>query len=478
MVQTNFALDETARDIVSQVLTARRWTPSHLPTRLKTRTDGQTAMAPILTALPQGRNLTQAIARMFAQLPHLMREAIAPEPARTWTALVGHNARVLQGEIEPLMTALAEATVGHARLGQVFQEAAAAFQEEAARFEKELIAEQARFTEAQREHREVVQDLQGSRFGWLAFILRLFKGDVLTRLVHTSNERASLAMTMDVHQAAAALLAQAADAARQRVTLLAAKVEALARAGEAARAQLDALETRLQSKPPFLTASADNWAVLEEWRKAHSDGSVPGSLILNLADPSASPDSHLAAIQAAAEQSAAAETRTLNIVTALEAEARRLGIPLDGETQNPLILVGEALLTACLETQPRFWLSPLAHPREFLFQVVAASTAPFDLTEGHTARFENGAPGLALSGVEGAAEGYLGFVHVQLGLAREDLEVYAQTRDAFLAAQADHNLFVIDDLAKQWNRRAHRRRRRVRARSARPEKGAAANGGE
>ena len=215
--------------------------------------------------------------------------------------------------------------------------------------------------------------------------------------------------------------------------------------------ELGALKTRLQSKPPFLTQAADNWRVTNEYAKAQTDGAIPQSLVLGLADITVSEAASIESVELEARQSANAQTQSLNVLTAFELEAKQLGVPLEDEAQNPLLLVGDALLHECLESHPRFWLTALAHPREFLFQVAPDSAAPFELADSHVAKFDG----------ERGTLGYLGFVHVQLGLAREDLETYAQTRAAFTAAQNDHNLFVIEDLAKQWNRRWRKRERRT-----------------
>lgn len=456
MAQRTFATDEESRTLVSQVRTARRWTSALVQTRLKTRPDGRAAMPQLLTALAKGNNFSKAIAKTLTQLPHLMREALANEPSRPWTQLVGHNARVLQEETEALVAALTEAAVGRAKLRGMFEIAATMLHDDAAVVEQALAAEIARCNQVQREHREVVRDLQGSRFGWLTFLINLFKGDAFTRLVETSNERESLALEIDVHQATVALFAQAAQAVQQRATLLAAKAETLARAEESVRAELGALKTRLQSKPPFLTSSVDNWTVTNAWNKAQSDGGLPQSLVLGLADPNSPAVASIDAVQAAAQRDAAMQTQSLNVLTALETEAKSIGIPLENEEQNPLLLVGEALLADCLDARPRFWLTPLAHPREFLFQVAPDSAAPFDLADSHIAKFDGGRE----------VQGYLGFVHVQLGLAREDLEAYTQTRIPFTAAQNDHNLFVVEDLARQWNRRWRHRQRLAASRMA------------
>ncbi len=459
MAQVTLATDEEIRTLVNQVRTARRWTSALVEARLKTRPDGRAAVPPLLTALAKGSNFSKAIAKTLTQLPHLMREALANEPSRPWVPLIGHNTRILQGEIDALLVALTEGAVNRAKLRSMFEVAAVMLHEDAAALEQNSAAETLRFSQVQREHREVVRDLQGNRFGWLSFLINLFKGNAFTRLVETSNERESLALEMDTQQAAAALLAQAAQAAQQRATLLAAKAETLAQAEESVQMELDALKTRLHSKPPFLTSSVDNWTVTHEWNKGQRDGALPQSLVLGLADPNAPAAASVEAVRAAAQHSAAMETQSLNVFTALETEAKFIGIPLDDETQNPLLLVGEALLVDCLEARPRLWLTPLAHPREFLFQVAPDSTAPFDLADSHVAKFD-AVPGTA---------GLLGFVHVQMGLAREDLEAYVQTRTAFAAAQNDHNLFVLEDLARQWNRRWRHRQRVAVARARKAE---------
>lgn len=451
MTQTTFLSDEEIRTLIAQTRTARRWTNTLVQTRLKTRPDGRTVVPQLVTALARGGSLSQAFANTLTQLPHLMRESLAAEPSRPWSPLIAHNTRTLQSEIEAMLNALTEAALGRAKLRRMFEIVATMWREETTALEQALTGEATRFQQVQRTHREVVRDLQGNRFGWLAFLINLFKGDAFTRLVETCNERESLALEMDVHQAAASLLAQAANVAQQRVASLVAKAEALERAETSLKTELDALKTRLQSKPPFLTQGADNWRVAKEYVKAQTDGAIPRALVLDLADVAVPPTASVEAVQLEAKQNANAQTQSLNVLTAFELEARQLGVPLEDEAQNPLLLVGDALLRECLESQPRFWLSALAHPREFLFQVAPDSAAPFELADSHVAKFD----------IERGAVGYLGFVHVQLGLAREDLETYAQTRAAFQVAQNDHNLFVIDELAKQWNRRWRKRERRT-----------------
>ncbi len=440
---------EDARTLAHQTRTARRWTSPLLITRLKTRADGRTAVTRLLTSFTKEGGISKSLARMFAQLPHLMREALAAEPSRSWGALVGHNTRIAQEEIKPLMDAFAPAALGRVKLREMFETAAADFQRDATQLEQQLEAETARFNEVQKEHRGIVQDLHANRFRFLQLLIRLFKGDLLTRLVNAINERESLALDIDVHHAAASLLAQTADAARKRGALLAAKADALARAEQAARTELSGLETRLHGKPPFLTHSADNWLVTQQGVNANPSGALPPSLTASLADASAPVETHLREIQEAAEQNASAQIQRLDILHALEIEARHLGIQNENDEQNPVVLVGEALLAECLENRPRYWLSPIAHPREFLFQIAPDSSAPFDLPESNAAR---------LDAARGASA-YLGFAHVQLGLAREDFEAYTQTRSAFLAAQKDHNLFVIEDLARGWTRRLRERKR-------------------
>jgi hypothetical protein len=454
MAQTTLTDDEI-RTLVNQVRTAQRWTNALVPLRLKTRPDGRAAVPPLLTVLAKGGDWTKAVAKTLTQLPHLMRQALANEPSRSWAPLITHNTRTLQGEIDALLVALTAAAVNRAKLRRVFEIAATLLHDDAVVLEQALAAETARYAQVQREHREVVHDLQGNRWGWLHFLLNLFKGNVLTRLVETSNERETLAMELEVHQATAALFAQAAQAAHQRATLLAAKAETLAQAEASAQNEIDALKTRLQTKPPFLTSSVNSWRVTHEWITGQPDGTLPSALILGLADPNVPAAATVEAVRVVAQRNAAIQTQSLNVFTALETEAKALGIPLDDETQHPLLLVGEALLVDCLETRPRLWLMPLAHPREFLFQVVPDSAAPFDLADSHIAKFDTVA----------AAAGWLGFVHVQMGLAREDLDAYVQTRAAFAVAQNDHNLFVLEDLARQWNRRWRHRQRVALART-------------
>lgn len=447
MSDLTFLSDDEIRMLVAQVRTAQRWTNPLIQTRLKTRPDGRGVLPPLITALARGSGFSQALAHTLTQLPHLMRESLASEPSRPWSQLMAHNTRTLQGEIETVMRELTAVALGRAKLRRTFEIAAGMWHEEAAALEQTLAGETIRFHQIQQTHRGIVRDVQGNRLGWLSFLLNLLKGDALTRLVETCNERESLALEMDTHQAAAAILAQAASVAQQRAATLGAKAETLANAEASLKAEMDTLKTRLQSRLPFLTQSADNWRIAREYAHAQADGTLPRALVLGLADVTVPATALVNLTQGEAKQKANALVQSLNVLTAFELEAQQLGVVVEDETQHPLLLVGEALLRECLEGQPRFWLTPLAHPREFLFQVAPASAAPFDLTESHVAHFDP---------TDGTT-GYLGFVHIQLGLAREDLDAYAQTRAAFIAAQDDHNLFVIDELAKQWNRRWRKR---------------------
>ncbi len=66
----------------------------------------------------------------------------------------------------------------------------------------------------------------------------------------------------------------------------------------------------------------------------------------------------------------------------------------------------------------------------------------------------DGAPIYSMDGLSSAAYGdtpdRLGFVQVQLGVAKDDLLLLRESEEAFQAALRQRNLYVLDDLALAW----------------------------
>jgi hypothetical protein len=97
-----------------------------------------------------------------------------------------------------------------------------------------------------------------------------------------------------------------------------------------------------------------------------------------------------------------------------------------------LVVVGQALLEAV--AQPTWQLTRRARARRETVQVTP-----------------DGAPVYSLEGLGSAAYGdtldRMGFVQVQLGVCLADLAVIAESEELFCTAQAQRNLYVLDELA-------------------------------
>jgi PHD/YefM family antitoxin component YafN of YafNO toxin-antitoxin module len=124
----------------------------------------------------------------------------------------------------------------------------------------------------------------------------------------------------------------------------------------------------------------------------------------------------------------------VGIVELIELEAYAGGAEPE---DDPLILVGQELLQAL--QQPTWRLARGARPRLEMLQVTP-----------------DGAPVYGLDGLASAAYGEtrdrLGFVQVQSGVAQEDLALLREGDEAFTAALQQRNLYVLDELAIEWER--------------------------
>jgi hypothetical protein len=103
--------------------------------------------------------------------------------------------------------------------------------------------------------------------------------------------------------------------------------------------------------------------------------------------------------------------------------------------EHPLILIGRALLDSV--QRPTWQLARSARPRVETLQITP-----------------DGTPVYSLDGIGSASygDGYdrLGFVQVQLGVAKDDLTLLRDGDEALQAALQQRNLFVIEELAQAW----------------------------
>jgi hypothetical protein len=137
-------------------------------------------------------------------------------------------------------------------------------------------------------------------------------------------------------------------------------------------------------------------------------------------------------IQELAHREAERHLTALSITDLIELEARAAGIDPDGD---PLVLVGQALLDAL--GRPIWQVTRNARPRIETLQVTP-----------------DGAPIYSMDGLGSAAYGAgaerLGFVAVQLGVAKDELALVRDGDEAFQHTLAQRNLYVLDDLAQGW----------------------------
>ena len=163
------------------------------------------------------------------------------------------------------------------------------------------------------------------------------------------------------------------------------------------------------------------------------DRADPAELLAELlgrmaaADGAALADVARALADAAATQALA--PLTIANLIALEAQNG------DPEAPDPLVPIGQALLD--IAQQPTWQLARGARPRSETLQITP-----------------DGSPLYSLEGLGGAAYGgetlCLGFVQVQLGVAKDDLALLRDDDEAFRAALRQRNLFVLEELAQGW----------------------------
>lgn len=101
-------------------------------------------------------------------------------------------------------------------------------------------------------------------------------------------------------------------------------------------------------------------------------------------------------------------------------------------TDDPVLVVGQALLQAV--QHPTWRLVRGARPRIATIQVTPDGTPVYDLEGLHSAAYGGGAH-------------RLGFVQVQLGVARDELALLQDSDGTFEATLQQRNFYVLDDLA-------------------------------
>lgn len=206
------------------------------------------------------------------------------------------------------------------------------------------------------------------------------------------------------------------------------------RLGEARDARAAALRAAEQARQPATTYSP--WtlhlapAMIADALIAQAD---PALLVADLlarltAEEGASLSEQVQALAAEAADAALARL-TIADLAALEAGAYAAG------AADPLLPIGQALLD--LAQQPSWQLARNARPRSETLQITP-----------------DGRPIYQLEGLGSAAYGgntlCLGFVQVQLGVAKADLAALRDDDDGFRATLRQRNLFVLEELALAW----------------------------
>jgi hypothetical protein len=242
------------------------------------------------------------------------------------------------------------------------------------------------------------------------------------------NERELLALQRSALQAAIAIAARLVELIAQ----LLAQLDTRLGQARQARAQL-AHEHAQRAQAPALYAPW-TYRVLPQavvgalTTRVDLDGLL-ADVLQQLATPS---DLDLSAlVRARARQAADQALAALEIADLIALDAGMDGPP----DCDPLVPIGQKLLE---RTQRAAWqLARGARPRVETLQVTA-----------------DGAPLFSLDGLQSAASGgdswRMGFVAVQLAVAREDLALWRDADELFQATLRQRNVYVIDDLAIAW----------------------------
>jgi hypothetical protein len=146
-------------------------------------------------------------------------------------------------------------------------------------------------------------------------------------------------------------------------------------------------------------------------------------------------------IKVLARQAAARQLAGLGIVDLIELESSaHSGTSTEGGlalAEDALILIGQDMLEKL--QRPTWRLARGARPRVETLQVTS-----------------DGAPVYSLDGLASAAYGEsrdrIGFVQVQVGVAKDDLALFRDGDETFEAILQQRNLFVLDEMALAWER--------------------------
>jgi hypothetical protein len=137
-------------------------------------------------------------------------------------------------------------------------------------------------------------------------------------------------------------------------------------------------------------------------------------------------------VEATARHEAERLLTPLGITDLIELEARA-AIPT--ADVDPVLLVGQELL-ATLE-RPTWQITRGARPRIEALQVVPGDVPVYSMDDMTTASY-------------GADLDRLGFVQVQLGVAKDELLILREGAESFQAALQQRNLYVLEELAQAW----------------------------
>ncbi len=135
-------------------------------------------------------------------------------------------------------------------------------------------------------------------------------------------------------------------------------------------------------------------------------------------------------VRTLAQQETARRLESLSITDVIGREAHASGLVPE---VDPLVLIGQAHLTTV--QRPTWQLVRGARPRIETVQVTPDGAPVYHLDGLSSAAYDGPAP-------------RLGFVQVQLGVAVDELAMLRDSDEAFQAALAQRNLYVLEDLAQ------------------------------
>ncbi|MBK9709814.1 MAG: hypothetical protein IPO81_00545 [Kouleothrix sp.] len=246
------------------------------------------------------------------------------------------------------------------------------------------------------------------------------------------NQREYIALRRAALLGALAIVAHAADTLGEMLGHL---DERLAEARQA-RAALAADLARLGSSPAIYapwTLPLQPQAVVDALLQQSDLDGLVAELLLRLAGPGAALAEQ---VRGLARQAAEQTITPLDLIDLVELEAAAAGLA----AEDPIVPVGQALLDQV--QRPTWQIARGARPRVETIQITSDGKPVYSLE------------GLG-SAAYGAGELCIGFLQLQLGVAKEDLALLRDGDEAFQAALRLRNLYVLEDLALAWERAQH-----------------------